>query len=345
MTVDTAATSSPEPFPASPGSEARLTRLRDALKQLRAKSTSTVPLASIAPIADAAPIVPGDDLVPLNRTVPLANEAAGPAAPIEQADAPAVTLEVERSVTRPPSEPQLLPPPVENEAKPLAAIMAIDHRADLPFVTPPAKADNKSRPELSLESWFSPASLRQYRQLAGNMASQLPSGDPAAIGVAVLSCRHGAEELAARLAMCLAERREGDVLLVEPAGPRLALEGDVHSPGLIDVVAGRANWADAIVSTEMKGLSLLGFGSTAAAEDAPLNDQWRTALVDLKRRFHYVVSAARPAESFPSDALLGAIDGVYLAVSLGEAPRKLVAACHSQLKSLGARLLGCIAIQ
>lgn len=308
MTVDTAATSPPEPVPASAGSDARLTRLHEALKQLRAKSTATVPLASIAPVADEAPVVPSDDLSPSSRTVPLAIEADRPAAPIE----PAVA--------------KIAPPP------------------ESPRLAQPAKVGPEALAEFCLESWFSTASLRQYRQLAGNIASQLPA-EPAALGVAALSCRHSAEQLAARLALGLAERREGDVLLVEPAGPRLALAGDAHGAGLADVVAGRADWADAVSSAEMEGLSLIRFGSTAAPEDAPLNDQWRTALVDLKRRYRFIVSAARPGECFASDAWLAAIDGVYLAVSLGDAPRRLVAACQSQLKSLGARLLGCIAIQ
>lgn len=346
MTVDTAATSSPEPFPESPGSDARLTRLHDALKQLRAKSTATVPLASIAPVANAASVV-SNDVLPSSRTIPVASDAVQPAAPIEPAVAPAVAApeQSESGVACVAPMPQVAPPALESEPKSSPAATAFAPRAESPRLTPPAKAETKKPPEYCLESWFSSASLRQYRQLAGNLASQLPSGDPAAIGIAVLSCRHGAEQLAARLALCLAERREGPLLLVEPAGPGLALAGDAYNAGLADVVAGRANWADAIASTEMDGLSLIGFGTTAAPEDAPLNDQWRTALVDLKRRYRYIVSAARPGESFASDAWLAAIDGVYLAVSLGDAPRRLVVACQSQLNTLGARLLGCIAIQ
>jgi hypothetical protein len=343
MTVDSAATSSPQSFPEPPGSDARLTRLQDALKQLRAKSTATVPLASIAPIADVAPAVLSD-VLPSSRTISIAIDAIQPATPIETTGASHATPDVEAAVAHAALGPQVPPSPPTIEPSP-SPVAAMTSSLTEPLCLSRGGDASDKAPSFCLESWFSPASLRQYRQLAGNIASQLPAGDPAAIGIAVLSCRDGAEQLAARLALCLAERREGVVLLVEPAGPRLALARDGRRAGLVDVVAGRADWADAISSTEMEALNLIVFGSTAASEDAPLNDQWRTALVDLKRRFRYIVSAARPGESFPSDAWLAAIDGVYLAVSLGDAPRKLVASHRSRLIALGARLLGCIAIQ
>lgn len=340
MTVDSAATSSPEPFPEAPGSDARLTRLHEAIKQLRAKSTATVPLASIAPVAEMAPQASSDVLLS-TRTAPLAVEAVRAAAPVEAAPALPAAFAAEAAVASVVPVPLPLLP-IKDGPNPSHAAATIASHSGSPRLAAAEPKEPEPR-AFCLENWFSPASLRQYRQLAGNIASQL-SVEPAALGVAALSCRHGAEQLAARLAMCLAERQEGEVLLVEPAGPRLALAGDAHNAGLVDVVAGRANWADAISSTEMKGLHLLGFGSAAAPEDASLNDQWRTALVDLKRRYRYIVSAARPGESFSSDAWLAAIDGVYLAVSLADAPRRLVVACQSQLNRLGARVLGCIAL-
>ena len=197
----------------------------------------------------------------------------------------------------------------------------------------------------SLEAWFSNAALRQYRQLAGNLAAHLASGEPAAIAIAALSCRHEAPTIAARLALCLAERQAGEVLLIEPSERSLRPIGDAPRASLVEVVGGRADWRDAVAPAVMAGLSLIEFGGAAAPDDAPLNDQWRTALVDLKRRFRYVVSPIRPGESFAGDAWLAAIDGVYLAVGLHDASRGVVAACQLHLKACGARLLGCIALK
>ncbi|HUY91944.1 MAG TPA: hypothetical protein VMV10_24600 [Pirellulales bacterium] len=299
MTVDTAATSSPEPFPEPAESAARLSRLHDALKQLRAKSAATSPLSSIAPSVSTAAVAAAESLPP---------------APSEAAQQPAALMAPASA------EPPLAP--------------AID-----------AVASQPATESFSLEAWFSTAELRQYRQLAGNLAAHLASGEPAAIAIAALSCRHEAPTIAARLALCLAERQAGEVLLIEPAERSLRPIGDAPCASLVEVVGGRADWRDAVAPGVMAGLSLIEFGCAASPDDAPLNDQWRTALADLKRQFRYIVSPIRPGESFAGDAWLAAIDGVYLAVGLGDAPRGMVAACQAQLKACGARLLGCIALK
>ena len=208
-----------------------------------------------------------------------------------------------------------------------------------------AKACKKESPAFCLESWISAVALRQYRQLAGNLASQFPSGESAAFALIVISCRHEASTIAARLALCLAERQAGEVLLVEPPVPRLEAMGASRRATLVDVIAGRANWDDALSPAEMTGLSLIGFRSAASADGALMKDRWRRAVVDLKRRFRYLVSSVRPGDSVLGDAWLAANDGVFLAVALSDAPRSVVAARRSQLNACGAKLLGCIALK
>lgn len=342
MTVDTAATSSPEPFPESPGSDARLTRLHDALKQLRAKSAATFPLASISPSAAIERAARQEAAAPLSIATPQAAPAL-PAA--DQFAARPGPLEAQAAAVRAAPTPAIppAPPPIAEPIAPRAAAGTVS-ASDTLHWPPTAAARDPEAPAASLESWFSPAALRQYRQLAGNLAASFPAGDAAAVAIAAISCRHDASQIAARLALALTERNEGQVLLVEPAGPRLTAKDAASRAGLVDVVGGRADWSDAIAPAEIAGVSLARFGSAVSADDAPLNDQWRTALVELKRRFRYLVCAARPGESFASDAWLAAIDGVFLAVALGDAPRSAVAACRSRLHACGARLLGCIAL-
>ena len=300
MTVDATATSSPEPFP-EPAPGARLTQLRDALKQLRSQSPASVPLASLAPsaaaIADPAPIEPARP----PREEAIAGEAVA-------------------------ASPQVLPDANIKEAPAIAA-------AEIEPAWPP----------FCIESWFSAGELRQYRQLAGAIASQLPSDEPAAFAVATISGRHDAATIAAGIALCLTERKEGEVLLVERGGPGSRLLQEPRRPTLLDVVSRGGQLNDAMAPAALPGLHVGEFGD-ASPHEAPANDRWRTAIDEVKRRFRYVVSGVRFGEDSSLDGWLAMLDGIYLAVALGETPSRIVAARQAELHANGVRILGCIAL-
>lgn len=352
MTVETAA-SSPEPFPGTAESAARLTRLHDALKQLRAKSAATMPLTSLAPGVSAAPAATETVLPPLldeapalaNATSPLSSpaEAAAEYAPLPERQSSAA----DEAVSAPDFESRSLQKPSDPapaSAPPIAASQSAEPESVANAAAYPAEELPAAKP-FDLEAWFSNVDLRQYRQLAGNLASHVASGDSIAIAVATLSSGREAPRLAARLAICLAEREEGDVLLIERSERRLGPPGPTRSASLVDVVAGRATWSDATAATEMPGLRVIDFGGTAASEDVPASEPWRMALADLKRKYRYVVGGPGPGESVAGDAWLSTIDGVYLAVGLGDISRGAVAAYQARLKACGARLLGSIALR
>ena len=303
MTVDSAATSSPESFPES-APTARLTQLRDALKQLRSKSPPSVPLASLAPNA-AANVAATADPPPIEAVLPLQRETLARAA-----------VDPSPPVSPSPSE---TPPPA-------SATAAVEPAS--PF---------------RLESWFSADALRQFRQLAAGIASQFASDEPAAIAIATISFRHEAATIAAGIALGLAERNEGSVMFVDRTGPGWRLSQAATRATLLDVIGRRAEWSDAVAPAAMPAICVAEFGA-ASPEAAPDSDQWSAAVGELKRRFRYVVSGVRLGEDSSCDGWLAALDGVYLAVALDETPHSIVASQRAQLHARGARLLGCIAL-
>src|SRR6185437_14149313 len=215
MATDSAGTSSPESLPGPAVSEVRLTRLHDALKQLKAKSA--------------------------------ANESSSVAArPRESA-----------------TESEAEAPPRESPA-PVAA-------APAPQLAP-----------YRLEDWLPERQLDQYRRLADNVALQFPAGHSAAIAIVGADPWHDAAAISLRLAACLADRRQGESLCIERGASSAGLAEAATRSGLIDVAAGRALWRDAIVSSALPGLSLLGAGSRTSPEDFPIGEQWRAALQDLR---------------------------------------------------------------
>jgi Mrp family chromosome partitioning ATPase len=275
MATDSAGTSSPPSLSEPPGSGVRLTRLHDALKQLKAKSAASAPSSAVA-LAAAAPAAP-----PLLRETPsnVAAPESPPAAPV------------------------------------------------------------------CLEDWLTESQLQQYRRLADNIASQLPLDGPAAIAIVGADPWHDMAGMALRLAACLTDRGQGDVLLAGHDPSAECLTKGVRQKGLVDAVAGRATWTETIAPTRMHGLSLLGPGTVASAEDAPLGEQWRSAMKELKARFRYIVTGVSPGENLVGDAWLPILDGVYLAVGLGQTPQWMVQDALARFKAAGAKLLGCIALE
>jgi Mrp family chromosome partitioning ATPase len=275
MATDSAGTSSPPSLSEPPGSEVRLTRLHDALKQLKAKSAASAPSLGVASAATAPPA-----------------------------------------------------PPV------LRATPSIVAAPELPPAAP-----------FCLEDWLTELQLQQYRRLADNIASQLPLDGPAAIAIVGADPWHDMAGIALRLAVCLTDRGQGDVLLAGHDRSAAGLTKGLCQKGLVDAVAGRATWTETIAPTLMQGLSLLGLGTVASAEDAPLGEQWRSAMKELKTRFRYILTDPSPGENLVSDAWLPILDGVYLAVGLGQTPQRMVQDGLARIKACGAKLLGCIALE
>lgn len=196
----------------------------------------------------------------------------------------------------------------------------------------------------NLEDWLTPNSCKQIESLASAMLSPLPAGAPAALAVAAVDAWQDAAGIARRLAWRLAERKQGDVLLIQRDLIARKAERSALSWGLSDVVTGRAEWSEAISPTEVAGLYLLGPGSPLPPEDTPSREQWRSAMKQFKERFRFIATDFGPELGAEDGDWASVFDGVYLAVQLHRTPRAATDRAAAALKRSGAAVRGSIAL-
>ena len=112
--------------------------------------------------------------------------------------------------------------------------------------------------------------------------------------VCVTSCRRGEGKTVTAIAMAhaLASTSGARVLLVDgnQRAPKVHQYFDVEaSPGLTDLVAGRAQEADVLRETEYERLTLVPNGSGGEAGDGLKPEAFGGVLRSLTERFDYVV--------------------------------------------------------
>jgi capsular exopolysaccharide synthesis family protein len=159
------------------------------------------------------------------------------------------------------------------------------------------------------------------------------------------SAREGKTVTAAGLAWSLAAR--GDVVLLVDADLRRPEAHAVlranRTPGLVDVLGGRAAIEDTLQEVDGTRLKFLGSGSAPASPADALRPEGLRALLEgLRARFRWIVVDTAPV-GVASDALaLGASDGVLLVVASALTRTDAAAEALARFADGGARVLGVV---
>lgn len=317
MASDAAETPSPQPLPEGPDADVRMSRLHGALKQLKARGAA--PLSTLK--ADLPSLDDRSAASTDLRNGAASQSAAGslPSHRLPTDAAPAA----ERRQTPAPATPVSAPPLAPVRAERVAAEQAA----------------------LQLRDCLAPAHCQQLERLANAILAQFPAGVQAAIAIAAVDAWQDSAGIAARLAWQLAERKDGETLFIEQNLASRGLSKSAPPWGLCEVVSGRADWSQAISPSAVAGLSLLGPGSAFPPEDVPLNEQWRSAMQQLKQRYRYIIADVHPRQNVANAAWLAAFDGIYLAITLRQSARGVCAQTAAAVKAGGAIIRGCIALE
>jgi len=118
------------------------------------------------------------------------------------------------------------------------------------------------------------------------------------------------------------------------------------SPGLTDILSGRARLTDAIVDTPIPNLKVLPAGACGAANPTELlNSRASTNLFDeIHESFHYVVVDTPSVQRSSDVAVIGALcGGVVMVVRMHRAASQVVKKSVRWLQSNNLHVMGCIA--
>lgn len=222
--------------------------------------------------------------------------------------------------------------------------------ASIPLVRANTPSAKRRRHKTGGRIWEIPARVRQYYETLGEQLLQSSDGSTEKPRVfAVVSCHRGegVSTIAANLATWLAQRGNGDVLLVDAN----TAHPSVHrifkkklSPGLVDVLENGQGNGDAILSSPIQKLHILSAGS----RDVNLSeifdsDRFSKRLSSIKGPYRFVVfdlPAVSQTSSVPR--LAGLCDGVIIVVEAERLRWEVVQRMKERLVKAEADVLGVV---
>ncbi|MFZ5832805.1 MAG: hypothetical protein ACOY3P_22190 [Planctomycetota bacterium] len=129
--------------------------------------------------------------------------------------------------------------------------------------------------------------------------------------------------------------------LFTPANPALA---DHEAPqGLVDVFSGGAAWREVVCPTTHRDIDLMPWARTVGSERAVSARKAVGLLRDWREAYRGVLVQAESCED-RSGGLLGAFDGVVLAVPLRATTPRDLRRRMAWIDNAGGRLIGCVAV-
>jgi hypothetical protein len=174
------------------------------------------------------------------------------------------------------------------------------------------------------------------RQVAARLKLHLGSAG-GFVAVAGIAPDDRSDGLAYQLATALSQLGPGPVLLLD--------EGDAQSPGLVDVLRGGVDIAEAVRPRSGTDFYTLHYGTTPTTTLASVLSSARgvSELEMLRGRFPFVIANVGTVLAHPDYLLLTSrTDGVVAAVSAGRRRRHEIKYFHEQLQRLAVRLLGVV---
>lgn len=330
-----------------------MSRMRQALMNLEARFPSVTPVPLELPPPPAVPVLRG----PLQALV----DSSCAHLVVQSAVSEPVRIALSEPVSRP-AQPSLAdymehrtaPRPEVNETpQPLPAAPV----ASLPITSAP-QATDADAPAWKLNSPTQSATVLEqtiqrllanprfadaYGELIDRLEQDIAQRHVNNFALAAIESWRGQAELALGIAGMLADRG-GDILLIDGGGPGATLSfelGHARSAGLAQWLAAPSSWSKWIQPTSLRNLYFLPSGSS----DLQIDSDWPQALQSLRSTFRQVVINTIESPPARLEVLARAATATYLTVPLGLAETLPAQQTLARLRTIGARVLGCIAAQ
>jgi capsular exopolysaccharide synthesis family protein len=185
----------------------------------------------------------------------------------------------------------------------------------------------------------------QFRTLRNSLIALNPDGAPRTVVVTSALRGEGKTIAALNLACALAELANIQVLVIDANLDTPGIESCLDLPrrqGLCELLAGRLAPDQAVRTTSIGGVAILGSGARPRNSSELLgSDRMRTLLRTFKQRYNYVLIDTPEATTTSDASLLGAmVDGIVLVVRLGTTARSYVEQAVQSLEAVGGNVLG-----
>ena len=181
--------------------------------------------------------------------------------------------------------------------------------------------------------------------LVSSIEERFPAGVPFVLMFAGSEDNPHCEETCARVALSLAERVPGKVLLID---------SDFERAKLSDAGAGNGEFGlTTWLTRDVRWQNLIARKSAVGLEFMPLGQKpvkyWKTArqkvlplVRELQQEYQYICVSVGDAHDRASSLWADIADGTFLIVSLTWSSQTVARSANDYLKSIGARVFGCV---
>jgi len=187
----------------------------------------------------------------------------------------------------------------------------------------------------------------EFRSIYFNLKNIWEDGQPRSILVTSSSLGEGKSTMASFLAIALSSYGERMTLLIDadlrkPCIHKLFNMG--QSPGLAELLLGRASLEEVLNSTPLSNLKIIPSGKQIQKVSKALKTETLKSLLgQFKRNFGYVVIDTTPILPVPDSLILSRqTDGVILVLKAGTTPREVLKRAYDLLKNARGNSIGII---
>lgn len=191
--------------------------------------------------------------------------------------------------------------------------------------------------------------IEQYRSVRTWFLRRSTGAGHPCLAITSAVAGEGKSVTVANLAAAIAEVRHLNVLAVDAdfrKGTLASLLKLSNTPGLADVLAGRAALEAAIKPTPLSNLSILPAGTCLNLNPAELINSTASARVfdEIRERYHFILVDTPPVRQLSDTSVIGALcSGIVLVVRMNSTPAHVVRQAVQGLQANNLNVMGCIA--
>jgi len=183
----------------------------------------------------------------------------------------------------------------------------------------------------------------QFRRMRNSLLALNPDGAARSILITSALENEGKTVAALNLALSLVEVPNLRLCILDGDRLKPSIESYLGHPrrqGLTELLLGEITIDQAIRSTSIERLDLIGSGASSANPALDL-ERLQALLNALKRRYDFVLLDGPAVLSTNHPSLIGSVtDGILLVVRIGATPKGLVEEAYQMLEGLGGNVLG-----